>query len=118
MFRKDYTTVTGRSLSIKPFLEDLFIKVGTSIVYSEEGRAFDDLILEVGQQQYKEFVDTRLIICKKLVCDTITKNDSLTPVKSTAKAGPKKMPALKESDFNKLRGTALFCPCLCERFSK
>ena len=42
MFRKDYTTVTGRSLSIKPFLEDLFIKVVTSIVYSEEVRAFDD----------------------------------------------------------------------------
>ena len=35
MFRKDYTTVIGRLLLVNPFLEDLFIKVGTDIAYSE-----------------------------------------------------------------------------------
>ena len=36
----------------------------------------------------------------------------MTTAKSTAKADPKKMPILKESDFNKLRAAALFHPSL------
>ena len=118
MFRKDYTIVIGRLLPVNPFLEDSFIKVGTDIAYSEEMCAFVDSITEIGQKQYKEFVDTRLIRCKKLVSDTITKKNFVTPAKSTAKADPKKTPTLKESDFNKLRAAALFCAFLCAEVFK
>ena len=113
MFRKDYTTVIRRLLPVNPFLEDSFIKVGTDIAYSEKVCPFIDVIPNIGQKQYKEFVDTRLIRCKKLVSDTITKTNFVTPVKSTAKADPKEVSTLKESDFNKLRATALFRPSLC-----
>ena len=68
---------------------------------------------EIGQKQYKEFVDTRIIRCKKPVSDTITKNNFVTPAKPTAKADPKKTSTLKESDFNKLKAAALFRPSLC-----
>ena len=112
MFRKDYATVIGRLLPINPFLEDSFIKIGTDIAYSEEVCAFVDTMPEIGQKQYKEFVDTRLIRCKKLVSDTITKNNFVTPAKSTAKTDPKKTSALKESDFNKFRAAALLRPSL------
>ena len=112
MFRKDYATVIGRLLPINPFLEDSFIKIGTDIAYSEEVRAFVDTMSEIGQKQYKEFVDTRLIRCKKLVSNTITKNNFVTPAKSTAKTDPKKTSALKESDFNKFRAAALLRPSL------
>ena len=61
--------------------------------------AFVDSIPEIGQKQYKQFVDIRLIRCKKLVSDTITKNNFVTPAKSTAKGDPKKTPNPKESDF-------------------
>ena len=59
-----------------PFLEDSFIKVGTDIAYSEEVGAFVNSLPEVGQNSIKnkEFVDTRLIRCKKRVSDTTTKN--------------------------------------------
>ena len=67
-------------------MKDSFIKVGRDIVYSEEVRAFVDAIPEIGQKQYKEVVDIRLIRCKKLVSNTITKNNFVTLAKSTAKA--------------------------------
>ena len=118
MFRKDYTSVIGRLLPINPFLEDLFFKVKADVSYSGEVCAFVESIPEVGQKQYKEFVDTRLIRCKKLVSDTITKNIFATPVKSTAKADPKKMPTLKKSDFDKLRAAALFRPSLSAKVFK
>ena len=57
MFRKDYTTIIGRLLLINPFLKDSFIRVRTDITYSEEVCAFIDSSLEVGQKEYKEFVD-------------------------------------------------------------
>ena len=95
MFRKDYTSVIGRLLPINPFLEDLFFKVKADVSYSGEVCAFVESIPEEGQKQYKEFVDTRLIRCKKLVSETITKNIFATPAKSTAKADPKKLPTLK-----------------------
>ena len=57
MFRKDHTTVIGRLLPVNPLLEDSFIKVGRDIVYSGEVCAFVDAIPEIGQKQYKEFVD-------------------------------------------------------------
>ena len=66
MFRKDYATVIGRLLPVNPFLEDSFIKVGTDIAYSEEVYAFVDAIPEIGQKQYKEFVDTRLSDARNL----------------------------------------------------
>ena len=53
-----------------------------------------------------------LSVAKKLVCDTTTKNNFVTPAKSVAKADPQKTPTLKESDFNKLRAAALFRPSL------
>ena len=118
MFKKDCTTVIGRLLPFNPFLEDSFIKVSTDIAYSEKVCAFVDSIPEIGQQQYKEFVDTRLIRCKKLVSDTITKNDFVTPAKSTAKADPKETPNPKESDFKKLRAVAYFVFLFVPRFSK
>ena len=53
-------------------------------------------------KQYEEFVDTRLIRCKKsLFLIQLRKIILLTPAKSTAKVDPKKTPPLKESDFNK-----------------
>ena len=93
MFRKDYTTVIGRLLPVNPFLKDSRIKVETDIIYSEEVCAFIDALVEIGQKQYKEFVDTWLIRCKKT---------------ST----------LKESDLNKLRVAALFRPSLCVKVFK
>ena len=65
MFRKDYTTVIGIFLPVNPFLKDSFIKVEKGIAYREEVCAFVDSIPEVDQKQYKEFVDTQLIRCKK-----------------------------------------------------
>ena len=118
MFRKDYTTVIGRLLPVNPFLENSLIKVGADIAYSEKVCAFIDAIPKIGQKQYKEFVDARLIRCKKLVSDTIAKNNFVTPAKSTAKADPKKTSTLKESDFNKLRAAALFHPSLCAEVFK
>ena len=67
MVRKDYATVIGRLLPVNPFLEDSFIKVGTDIAYSEEVCAFVDAIPEIGQKQYKEFVDTRLSDARNLL---------------------------------------------------
>ena len=55
---------------------------------------------------------------KKLVTDTTTKNNFLTPGKSTAKADPKKTSTLRESYFNKLRAAALFRPSLCAEVFK
>ena len=99
-------------------MEGSFIKVGTDIACSEEVCAFIDAIREIGQKQYREFVDTRLVRCKKLVSDTVTKNSFVTPAKSTAKAEPKKTSTLKEPDFNKLRAAALFRPSLCSEVFK
>ena len=53
-------------LPINPFLKDSFIKVATDIAYSEEVCAFVDSIPEVGQKQYKEFADRRLMKCNDL----------------------------------------------------
>ena len=118
MFRKDYNTIILRLLPVNPFLEDSFIKAGTDIAYSEEVCAFVDSIPEIGQNQYKKFVDTQLVRCKKLVSITITKNNFVTPAKSTAKADPMKTPTLKEYDFKKLRAAALFRPSLCAEVFK
>ena len=87
-------------------------------MYSEEVCAFVNAIPELGQKQYKEFVDAQLIRCKELVSDTILKNNFVTPAKSTAKADPRKTSTLKESDFNKLRAAALFRPSLCAEIFK
>ena len=65
-------------------------------------------IPEIGQQQYEEFVDSRLIKCKKLVSDPIWKNNFVTPAKSETKSNPKNSVSLKESDFNKLKAVATF----------
>ena len=78
ILREDYITVVGRLLPINPFLEDSFIKVETDITLSEKLRAFVDSIPELGQQQYEEFIDTRLFMCNKIVSDTITKNNFVT----------------------------------------
>ena len=118
MFRKDCTTVIGGLLPVNPFLENSFIKVRADIAYSEKVCAFIDAIPKIGQKQYKEFVDTRLIRCKKLVSDTIAKNNFVTPAKSTAKAHTKKKSVLKESDFNKLKAAPLFRPSLCTEVFK
>ena len=44
LFRKDYTNVVGRLLSVNLVLKDSFVKVGTDIAYSKEVRAFVDSI--------------------------------------------------------------------------
>ena len=80
IFREAYATVVGRLLRINPFLNDSCIKVGPDIAFSEKLRAFVDCIPEVRQQQYKEFFDTRLFRCNKIVSDTITRNNFVTPV--------------------------------------
>lgn len=67
MFRKDCTTVTGRLLSVNLFLGDSIIKVGTDIGYSKEVYGSFNAILEIGQKQYEEFVDTWPTRCRKLV---------------------------------------------------
>ena len=51
MFRKDYTTVIGRLVSVNLFLEDSIIKVRTDIAYSEEVYGFFNAKLEIGQKQ-------------------------------------------------------------------
>ena len=117
IFRKNYTTVIGRLLPDNSFLEDSFIKAGTDIAFSEEVCAFINAIPEIGQKQYKEFGDTRLIRCKKL-SNAITKNNCATPAKSTAKADPQKRSTRKESDFNKLRTASVFRPFLCAEVFK
>ena len=66
MFRKDYTTITGRLLPSNPFLEDSFITVGTDIVYSEEVCAFVVCIPEVGQNSMKNLLIHRLSDAKKI----------------------------------------------------
>ena len=48
MFRKDYTTVIGRLLSVNLFLGDSIIKVGRDIAYSKEVYGFFNAILEIG----------------------------------------------------------------------
>ena len=93
-------------LPINPFLEDSFIKVGADMAYSAEVCAFVDSVTEVGQKQYKEFVDRQLMKCKRLVPGTITKKNFVVPTKSTAKVS------------DKLRAAALFCPSLCAAFFK
>ena len=118
MFRKNYTTVIERLLPVNPFMEDSFIKFVTDIAYSEKVCALVNAIPEIGQKQYKEFVDTRLLRCKKLVSDTITKNNFITPAKPTANVDSKKTSTLKESDFNKLREAALFRFSLCAEVFK
>ena len=70
MLREDYTTVVGRLPPI--------IKVETDITLSEKLRAFVDSTPELGQQQYEEFVDTRLFMCNKIVSDTVTRNNFVT----------------------------------------
>ena len=80
--------------------------------------AFVGAIPEIGQKQFKEFIDTRFIRYKKLVSDTITENNFITPAKSKAKADSKKTSTFIESDFNKLRAAALFRPSLCAEVFK
>ena len=83
VFRKDYTAVIGRLPAVNPFLEDLFMKFRTDIADNEEVCAFCDAIPKIGQKQYKEFVDTRLIRCKKLVPEAITKKQPSQQQKQT-----------------------------------
>ena len=118
MFKKDYTTEIRRLLPINSFLEDLLIKVRGATGHSEEVCAFVYFIPGEGQQQCKEFVDARPIRCKNLVADTITKDNLVTPGKSTAKVDPKKTSALKESHLNKLRATTLFRPFFVPKYLK
>ena len=80
--------------------------------------AFVDSIPEIGQKQYEEFCTIQLIRCKKLVSDTITRNNFVTSANLTKKAEPKKTPTLEESDFSKLRAAALFLPSLCAKVFK
>ena len=77
MFRKHYAIVIGRLLPVNPFLADSFIKVETDIAYSEGVCAFVNAILEIGQKQYKEFVDANY---------EITKNNFVTPAKINSKS--------------------------------
>ena len=51
MFRKDHTTVVGRLLTLRAFVEDSFIKIGSGIAYSEKLRAFVDSIPEELQKK-------------------------------------------------------------------
>ena len=66
MFVKDYATVIRRPLPVNLFMEESFVKVGTNLKYSAMVCDFVDQIPEIGQQQYEEFVDSRLIkyFCK------------------------------------------------------
>ena len=101
MFRKDYTTTTGRLLPSNPFSEDSFIKVGTDIAYSEELCAFVDSTPEVGQNSIKNLLIHGLSDVENLFLIQLQKLILLTLSKSTGKSDPKKTPTLKESDFNK-----------------
>ena len=90
MFRKDYTTVIGKLLPRNPFLEDSFIKkVGTDIAYSEEVCAFFDSIPEVVQNSIKNLLMHGLSDAKKLVSDTITKNNFVNSCQINSKSRPK-----------------------------
>ena len=118
MFLKDYNTVMRRLLHVNPFMENSFVKIGTNLEYNEQVCHFVDQIPEIGQQQYEEFVDSRLINRKKLVSDPIEKNNFVTPAKSETKSNLKNSISLKESDFNKLKAASLRQSKCAELFTK
>ena len=88
-------------------MENSFVKIGTNLEYNEQVCHFVDQIPEISQQQYKEFVNSGFIKCKKLVSDPIKKNNFVTPAKSEIKSNSKNSVSLKESD-NKLRTAVSF----------
>ena len=95
------------------------MKAGTNVKYSEDVHEFAELIPDVGQQQYEDFVYSRLVTCTKKVSNTIKKNSFVTA--STKQKGHRTDPnvvKIKDTDFNKLRAAstarpseteALFC---------
>ena len=52
MFLKDYNIVIRRLLPVNPFMENLFVKIGTNLEYNEQVCHFVDQIPEICQQQY------------------------------------------------------------------
>ena len=119
LFSKDSATITSRLLSINPFLEETFVKAGTNVKFSEDVHEFAELIPDVGQQQYEDFVYSRLVTCAKKVSNTIRKNSFVTPsTKQKGHGTDPKVVKIKYADFNKLRAAstarpseteALFC---------
>ena len=73
MFLNDRGTIMTRLLPINPFLEGSLVKVGTNLKYSEKVHDFIEQIPEIGQKQYEQFVDSRLIKCQQFVSDKIKK---------------------------------------------
>ena len=60
---------------------------------------------KLGQKQYEQFVDSRLIKCQQFVSDKIKKNNFVTTGKSDTKQTVKDSVSLKDADFNKLEGS-------------
>ena len=87
MFRKDYTTTTGRLLPSNPFSEDSFIKVGTCISHSEELCAFVESLPEASQNSIKNLLIHGLSDVKNVLLIQLQKMILLTPSKSTGNSG-------------------------------
>ena len=114
MFLKDYAIITARLKAVDPFMEKAFVKAGTSCKYNNNVHAFVKSIPDIGQTKYEEFVENRLIKGKLRVSDTIKKKNFETPSTKQKKTPGKKIIALTEAVFNKLRSTISSRPRQCE----
>ena len=61
-FFKDSVVMTSRLLSINPFLREAVCKSRTNVKFSENVYKFVELIPGAGQQQYEDFVYSRLLM--------------------------------------------------------
>ena len=99
MFMKDSAIIIERLMAINPFMEELFIKVGTDFKFRQEGINFVNLIPDIGQQQYETFVELQLVKCQVDVSSTIKRNNFVTTgTKVGNRAGKDKM-NLKDSEY-------------------
>ena len=100
MFLKECTVVTSRFKAVNPFLKRGFSKLGSDVLFDEGVYRFVDIIPEVGQAQYEEFVQSRLIKGKQNVSDPLKKNSFITPSTRLKSIKKKLVPTVKETDLN------------------
>ena len=71
------------------------------------------MVPEIGEQQYNDFVNDRLVTCKKSVADNIKKNNFSTPLNPRPIIKLNNSSSPKDTEFNKLR-SAVYCrPEIC-----
>ena len=114
IFLKDCAIITARLKAVNPFMEEAFVNAGTSCKYNNNVHAFVKSIPDIGQTKYEEFVENQLVKGKLRVSDTIKKKNFETPLTKQKKTPGKKIIALTEADFNKLRSAISSRPQQCE----